>query len=304
MQGCDPIPPLPRVSVIVPAYNAAWCLPDALESIIAQRYPDWEAIVVDDGSTDDTARLAEGRDPRIRVVRSPINQGLAATRNLGLDHATGELVALLDADDTWLPDYLEEQVALVDRADAAGLPVAIACCDAYLRRNDEVLTETYGDWIGRPSDSITLEELIDRNPIFISVLLSRAAVEAAGRFDASLRSVEDLDLWLRIVEAGGRVVYQPKPLAVYRLSDRALSRDTVTMTRSRQIVLRRALDRGHLTVPQRRAAERTLRTQRAAEQVALARGELGRRPVEAAGRIVRIAPLLGRIAADRVGRRR
>jgi glycosyltransferase involved in cell wall biosynthesis len=288
---------MPRVSVVIPAYNAAWCLPEALDSLLAQEYGDWEAIVADDGSTDGCGELAEGRDPRIRVVRSDVNRGLAATRNLALEHATGELVALLDADDAWLPNYLTEQVALFDREQARAADVAVVCCDAYQRVGDARIAQRYGERVGYPPAQITLDTLVRFNPIFIGVLLDRARVMAAGAFDARLRSVEDLDLWLRLLEDGGRIVYQREPLAVYRLSEGALSKDVVTMTRSMQAVLERALARDRLPASARAGAEAALRTQRAAEQVALARRE---NPLHAATRLARSAPLLSRVLADRL----
>jgi glycosyltransferase involved in cell wall biosynthesis len=285
---------MPRVSVIVPAYNAAWCVGEAVESIVAQTYSDWEAIVVDDGSTDDTSAVARGRDPRIRVVRSDVNRGLAASRNAGLAAARGELVALLDADDAWLPEYLESQVGLQERTGAE-----IVCCDALLLDGKRLLDETYADRFGPPDADgpITAASLLRANRIFISVLLEREAVAQAGGFDASLRSVEDLDLWLRMLENGDRVAYQRRPLAVYRLSVGSLSRDTLTMTRARQAVITGALARGRLDPVAVRAARRQLRLQRAAETVELARRERGAR---AAARVLGAAPLLARVAAERV----
>jgi glycosyltransferase involved in cell wall biosynthesis len=289
--------------VIIPAYDAAWCLPEALASLMAQTYHDWEAIVADDGSRDGTPELAEGLDPRIRVVRSPVNRGLASTRNLALEHAVGELVALLDSDDAWLPEYLTEQVALFDAEQSREPNVAVVCCDAFQRVGDSRIAQTYWDRVGYPPPQITLNTLVRFNPIFIGVLLDRARVEAAGRFDPGLRSVEDLDLWLRLLEDGGRIVCQRRPLAVYRLSEGALSRDVVTMTRSLQVVLEGALRRGRLPAGARTAAKQALRTQRAAEQLELARRELRERPLAAGARLTRSAPLLARVVGDRVRQR-
>src|SRR5688572_16829702 len=116
---------MPRVSVIIPAHEAADYLASTLRTVVAQSVPDWEAIVVDDASSDGTAEAAEGIDPRIRVFRSERNLGPAGARNLALEHAQGELLALLDADDAWEPHYLERQLALYDRLRAEGCSVGV-----------------------------------------------------------------------------------------------------------------------------------------------------------------------------------
>jgi teichuronic acid biosynthesis glycosyltransferase TuaG len=283
---------VPRVSVLVPAYDAERHLARALRSVFAQTYDEWELIVADDGSTDATAAVAAGFGERVTVVRSPRNRGLAATRNLALDHARGELVALLDADDEWLPDYLTQQVALHDRTGAA-----IVCCDAYVERDGVRLPERHGDRVGRPEGPIDAAQIIRANPIFVSVLAPRSVVEAAGRFDPLLRSVEDVDLWLRIVESGGAVAYNPQPLAVYHLSGGSLSTNTLRMARSRIRVYRKALERGGLDTTARREAHRQLRLQQAVEQVELARQEGALR---GAARLAVASPLLARVGVRRL----
>lgn len=97
------------VSVLIPSYNAGCFLPQALDSVLAQTYTDLEILVVDDGSEDDTAQVA-ARYPQVRYIRNE-HRGISATRNLALSHARGELIAFLDADDLWLPEKLEKQVA-------------------------------------------------------------------------------------------------------------------------------------------------------------------------------------------------
>ncbi len=97
---------MPAVSVIIPAYNRADTIVRSLKSVVAQSFTDWEAIVVDDGSKDDSAGMATGLDPRIRVIRQE-NQGLSAARNTGVAAAAGEYISFLDSDDEWLPHHLE-----------------------------------------------------------------------------------------------------------------------------------------------------------------------------------------------------
>lgn len=291
---------MPRVSVLVPAYNAQAHLGRALASVFAQRYDDWEVIVADDGSSDATADVARSFGDRVIVARAGRNGGLAAARNLALTHASGDLVALLDSDDAWLPEYLSEQVALHERTGAA-----IVCCDAFLERDGTRLEQTYGDRFGRPGPTVDATTLVRTNPIFVGALCPREIVAGAGGFDAALRSVEDLDLWLRIVERGGRVAYNPRPLAVYTLAAGTLSTDTLRMARSRQRVLRNALGRGRLDDAGRRAARRALRLQQAVEQVELLRAERHQRlRARAAARAAVVAPFVGRVAVERAISRR
>jgi glycosyltransferase involved in cell wall biosynthesis len=282
---------MPRVSVLVPAYNAEAHVSRALDSLVGQSFTDWEAIVADDGSTDATAAVAERHaqaDPRIRVVTQRPNRGLAAARNLAARHANGELVALLDSDDAWHPDYLERQVALYDAEPGAG----IVCCDADLVGPDGPLGITYAQRFGAPQQPVDAATLLRGNPIFVSALVPRAVLDEVGGFDERLRAVEDLDLWLRIVERGYRVAYQPLALADYTVAAGTLSGDTLRMTRSRQAVYRAALDRGRLDDAARREAHAAIRLERAAEVVELVRRRRRTRPVRAA--------LAGLIAAPSV----
>lgn len=256
----------PRVSVIVPAYNAAGHIGEALESVHAQTIGDWEVVVCDDGSSDDTAAIASSFGERVRLVRNERNQGLATARNVAIAHARGSVLALLDADDVWLPRYLERQLGLLDQSPQPQT-VGIVSCNAYLRDADGLLPGTYADRFGYAED-VTVERLLDISPIFISALIPRTALDRVGPFATDLRSCEDLDLWIRLVEAGYRIVSTREPLATYRLSAGQLSAQPVKMAQARQAVYRRAIVRGRLTATQRRAAERAIRREQAIETVA------------------------------------
>ncbi|HLH42987.1 MAG TPA: glycosyltransferase family A protein [Bryobacteraceae bacterium] len=168
------------VSVIIPAYNAGRVVGRAIESALAQTLPPLEIVVVDDGSSDDTAAVAERYGAKVRVLRQA-NAGPAAARNRGARAAAGEWLAFLDSDDAWLPRKLERQLAHV------GSPrVGLVCC----LTNGSVST-----------DRITLESLWEYNYIGMSgVLVRRAAFDEVGGFDEDpgLISVEDYNLWLRI----------------------------------------------------------------------------------------------------------
>lgn len=287
---------MPRVSVIIPAYNAQEYLAETLATVEAQTYRDWEVVVADDGSTDGTVAVAEAFGYGFKVLRGAANQGPAAARNRALRAATGDLLAFLDADDLWLPPYLERMVQLYDDASAQGLRPGVLTCDARVLGPDGYFRETYWELMGFPAD-VTLERMLVSNPIFGGALSPRAVVDDAGGFCPELFGTEDYDLWLRLVELGYAVVAGREALTVYRLRTASVSANLARMARSLQLTYRRALDRGRLTPRQRRIALRQLRLQRALEQVGLLRSErrAGGRPL---ARLLRHVPLFIRVAAE------
>jgi glycosyltransferase involved in cell wall biosynthesis len=260
------VPDGPRVSVIVPAYNSSETIEATLSSVVAQTYDDWEVVVGDDGSSDDTAARAAAVDPRVRVVRAERNGGPAAARNLALEHARGELVALLDADDRWLPEYLETMVGAYDREDRGTGTVGIVTCDAFVEGPTGREPQTYKERIGAP-DRVDLDTLLQANVIFISALMPRARVMEVGGFDIRTFGSEDHDLFLKLVESGLRVVVVAEPLAVYRVAEASVSSSAVGMARTTQTTYRLALARGRLHGRRRRIAQRQLAIHRAIEQL-------------------------------------
>jgi glycosyltransferase involved in cell wall biosynthesis len=281
---------MPRVSVIIPAFNAEDHLRETLESIKAQTFDDWEVVVGDDASHDQTAEIAEQFDPRVVVVRSSENLGPAATRNLAIGHSSGELLAFLDADDYWLPEYLARQVGAFDAAGGVRARIGIVASNARLLRSEGFLSETYMDLVHYP-DEMTVARLLHSNPIFVSAMSPRAVVDEVGGFCPEIFGTEDHDLWVRIVERGYRVIANRDPLAVYRIQPGSVSANQGSMARASQAVYRRALTRGNLTPAERRVARRELRRQRAIEQIATADGLSYRRAL-------RVLPLLLVVAAE------
>ena len=184
------------VSVVIPAYNAAWCLQRAIRSVLSQTLTPREIIVVDDGSTDETPEIALRFSPAVRLIRQP-NRGLSAARNTGIRHARADWVGFLDADDRWLGAKLEAQTAaLVAKPHAHWV-----FCDARI-------VNARGDQLGRwtfPTDVETQRDLLGRlfsaNIVAGSgsgVVARRSCLIDAGLFDENLRSVEDLDMWMRL----------------------------------------------------------------------------------------------------------
>jgi GT2 family glycosyltransferase len=283
--------------VIIPAFNAAAHITEALTSVVSQTFSDWEAIVADDSSADATAEIATGFNPRVRVVRSSENRGPAAARNLALGEASGELVALLDADDCWLPEYLERQVALYDRTSAQGDRIGIVACDAYIRSGRETGPKTHWQAVGFPDD-LTLSRLLESNWIFVSSLSPRAVIDEVGGFCEEIVGTEDYDLWLRIMERGYNVVTNEAPLAVYRTADESVSADAGRMARALQLTYRRALARRRLTKHERKIARRNLRLQRAVESLSVIRSAQGTSVVSRCRKLALVAPLLLTVAVE------
>ena len=220
---------MPRVSVVIPLYQTEDYIGAALASVLAQTYGDFEVIVVDDGSRDrgpDIARAVP--DPRIRVITQQ-NRGLAGARNSGIRHAAGEFIALLDADDLWMPRKLEHHVAHLD-SDLT-LDVSFSA---------SLLIDAGGAGLGlvqQPqSPSCKSEDFFCRNPIGngSSPVLRRRALDAiaftdpalgrTGWFDESFRQSEDVECWVRLATLGQcRFGYIREPLTCYRVNSGGLS---------------------------------------------------------------------------------
>lgn len=188
----------PTVSVVISAYNAAWCVGRAVGSVQAQTFRDFELIVVDDGSTDDTATILAAYGDSLRVVTKR-NNGLSSARNAGIAAARGVYVAFLDADDWWLPLKLERQVALM-----RSRPDLIFCSTAAqaVAPNGEKL----GEWRCGSVAGSALESIFAANAFVAgsgsAVLARRDAFARTGGFDETLRSLEDIDMWIRLSTLG------------------------------------------------------------------------------------------------------
>lgn len=248
-------PPVPAVSVIVPAYGVAHLIGETLASLQAQTMADWEAVVVDDGTPDDLvdALAPFDRDPRIRLLQTD-NAGVSAARNHGLHHARAPLIALLDGDDRYRPDYLATMTAALADDPALGFVTCDAVYFGATRRDGRLFSE-FSPQSGQP----TLDDVLRRRfNIFIGCTIRREAIEDVGGFDASLRAAEDLDLWIRLIERGWRCGYVAQPLADYRRRPESLSADTGQLLRAAAAVYRGAAQRLDGS-PEGRIAEEMLR---------------------------------------------
>jgi glycosyltransferase involved in cell wall biosynthesis len=221
--------PPPAVSVIMPAYNVAEYIGSALDSVFNQTFTDYEVIVVNDGSPD-TGELERVLAPyldRILYLKQE-NEGLSRARNRAIGAARGRYIALLDSDDFWEPDYLSVQMGGME-----GDPtIDVLYADAFIFGDSPIAGKTYME-ICPSEGEVTLERLIrEECHVMVSVLARREAVVRAGLFDESLRSAEDFDLWLRMVDRGSRIAYHRRPLVHYRRRHDSLSADEEGLFRS------------------------------------------------------------------------
>jgi glycosyltransferase involved in cell wall biosynthesis len=202
----------PLVSVVIPAFNAGRTIDRALASALGQDYQPLEIIVIDDGSTDDTARIAGARDQWVRLLRLKQNRGVAAATNAGLGLARGEFIAFLDADDEWLPGKLRAQLDLLLRH-----PDLIFVCGPWreVELSGRIALEPPHAVSSDPCRRTVWRELLAGSFVLKSTVVARAAhVSRAGGFDESLPVAEDQDLWIRLAMLGP-VGWYPEPLTVH-----------------------------------------------------------------------------------------
>lgn len=238
----------PLVSVIVPAYNVAEFIGDALNSVLAQTFTDHEIIVINDGSPD-TEALEKVLAPYLSriVYLKQENRGVSAARNTGIKAARGSLIAFLDGDDTWLPHYLEVQVPRIQADPAIDVlyPNVIMFGDSS-EAGEEFMT------ICPSNGEVTFERLLLQEcNVSNASIARREAILRAGLFDESLRSVEDFDLWLRVIKQGGRIAYHREVLARYRRRQGSLTANPIWLSEHILIVLRKVKQTMDLTPSER-----------------------------------------------------
>ena len=225
----------PLFSIIIPCYNQAHFLTDCLDSLLAQDFPDWESIVVNDGSTDTTTEIALSytqKDTRIKHFEK-VNGGLSSARNYAIQYATGARLIFLDADDFLYSNCLIEIASLSNDFDDMDL----------IQYGYTYITEDKQRVLGHV-------EAIEKKPLIPeifkgnlgpchSICISKKFVDDLGGFDENLKSVEDWDFWLRAVKAGGKQKIIQQHLAYYRYSRNSMSRNPFVMYDALKTVIER-----------------------------------------------------------------
>lgn len=223
----EPDPDEPTVTVIIPAWGAAGFVGETVASLQAQTRGDWQAIVIDDGDRRLAAALRPFEaDARIRLLETE-NGGPSAARNRGIAASTTPFVSMLDGDDRYRADYLERMLAAFD----ADPDLAFVTCDAIMfgspTFDGRIFSHSHPQ-----AGPITLERVIRREfNVCGGSMVRREVMEKAGGYDERLRSAEDFDLWIRILEHGWRGGLVPKPLIEYRRRAGSLSASSASLAR-------------------------------------------------------------------------
>lgn len=242
---------MPRVSVVMPAYNAARTVGAAVSSVLWQTYRDLELVVVDDGSTDETGAIAEAHRGVILVRQD--NAGVGSARNAGIAKASGELIAFCDADDVLFPFHVGALVATYDRHGGG-----IATANAYWLFPDGIHPSKTRHKGRFPKPSEQRRAILEQNFVSTMSVFPAGLVDEIGLFAADLRRAEDWEFWMRAVFSGLRVTHQPRPSALYRWDGASLSGETAAMDAAILDVLRRAQASLVLTPEERELVGRRL----------------------------------------------
>ena len=204
------------VSVIMPAYNAGKYIGKAIESVQAQTYTNWELIVIDDASTDDTRQIVSQyceTDRRIKLVCNPNNQGVSHTRKNGVNAAQGDWIAFLDSDDSWVTDKLQKQLDCQERNNAK----LVFTGSGFMDSEGEPM-----DWILHVPEKIEYRQLLKQNLISnSSVLIEKKAYQECAVIADDMH--EDFACWLRFLRKGNIAYGIDEPLLTYRLSAKSKS---------------------------------------------------------------------------------
>jgi glycosyltransferase involved in cell wall biosynthesis len=211
-------PRAPQVSVIIPTYNHAAYVGQAIQSVLNQDYDAYEIVVVDDGSEDNTSEVVAQFGDRVRYIWQE-NRGLPGARNIGIKAARGDFIALLDADDTWLPGFLSATVARLAAEPGLGaVHTGFFFVDERGQRLPQISTETV-------SDDQMYDRLLD-GEFFVpaAVVARRECYDQVGLFDEAFRASEDWDIWLRVAREY-RFAGIPRPLVNYRMHGNNMSKD-------------------------------------------------------------------------------
>lgn len=213
---------IPTVTVIIAAHNAEQYLLHAVRSVLKQTFQDWEIIIVDDASSDETGTVINSiNDNRLRVISLPVNVGPSQARNIGWEHASGEYLAFLDADDVWLPDKLAVQLQVMSDPD-----IGMCYCDGLIHQTATGNKFPISARISIPDRCSFIYILREQPSILPSgILIRRDLFAEAGRFDPQIRFMEDWEFCLRAARIT-KIAFIPQVLFEYRVHSENTSHKT------------------------------------------------------------------------------
>jgi glycosyltransferase involved in cell wall biosynthesis len=220
---------MPKVSVVIPVYNAMRYLPETLDSVLAQTFTDFEILIINDGSTDNIIEWAiKITDPRVEII-SQVNQGVSIARNTGIHNAQGEYIAFLDADDLWKPTKLEKQVSCLDRSPEVGL---VYTWTLLINEIGEPISIKYtSNHEGNIWQHILIGDIVCSGS---SAMVRKSCFEKSGEFDPALSSAADFDMWTRIAQYYNFSVIKDF-LLLYRRTSSSMSRNSLKMIQDLQL---------------------------------------------------------------------
>jgi len=251
MKKMNKIGKKPQVSVIIPTFNRGWILKEAIDSVLTQDYKDFELIVVDDGSTDNTSEILASYGNDIRVLFQE-NKGVSAARNRGVAEASGQFIAFLDSDDLWLPQKLSTQLEFFNQT-----PDALICQteEVWIRNRRRVNPKKRHK---KPSGMI-FEPSLELCLVSPSaVMIRRVLFDRVGEFDVTLPACEDYDLWLRI-SCRFPVHLIDTPLIIKRGGHNDQLSSMKGLDKFRIKAIEKIINSGRLSEDQYRAAVKTLK---------------------------------------------
>lgn len=251
---------MPFFSIVIPCFNAAETLIETLNSVASQTFVDWEALIVDDGSTDTTWALAVARsakDARFKVMRNA-GQGPSSARNHAAMRSRGKVIAFCDADDLWSPEKLARMHQAFANPDVDGVYARVAFFDSRGSRSTSQVC----------SGPLSVRTLLGENPVctMSNVAVTRRTFLETGGFDVTMVHNEDLEWLIRVTGSGGRIIGLDETLVHYRTSPTGLSANLKAMRAGRDIALATAarlgfpVDRRSEAIHLRYIARRALRT--------------------------------------------
>ena len=229
---------MPKISVIIPAYNAERTIEETIQSVQLQTFEDLEIIVINDGSKDKTEELVQNiQDDRLQIF-SYENGGLPVARNRGISHARSEFIAFLDADDLWTTDKLELQLAALQQQPEAGVAYSWTCFMNVDERGKPVsfLPSSQYAFAGKVYKQLLISDFIHSGS---NTLIRKKAIDTVGEFDPTLKSCEDWDYWLRLAARWSFVVV-PKYQILYRRTPQAMSSNVEVMKEAASIAREKA----------------------------------------------------------------